>query len=201
MNHRNVGGVHSKTRSHVRNHGSSRAARSQNASGFCRASSSQRWTTGLMRVTAAQYTLSHESTRVGHKLSRVKTSRHESITSLHESRRLVSTCGRLVLTRVWIADSCCNVAVPTSSIGPFRAFRISQSGDRMSGAIVDTTLDELTPGDVVIKAEYSSVNYKDALAATGAAKILKKFPLIGGIDVCGTVASSTDKRFKAGDEV
>jgi NADPH2:quinone reductase len=90
---------------------------------------------------------------------------------------------------------------PTS----FKAFRISQTDGQISGAIVDATLDELTPqGDVanvVIRAAYSSVNYKDALAATGAAKILKKFPLIGGIDVAGTVASSTDARFKAGDQV
>ena len=86
---------------------------------------------------------------------------------------------------------------PTS----FKAFRISQTDGKISGAIVEATLDELTPGDVVIKAAYSSVNYKDALAATGAAKILKKFPLIGGIDVAGTVASSTDARFKSGDQV
>ena len=71
----------------------------------------------------------------------------------------------------------------------------------MSGAIVDATLDELSDGDVVIAAEYSSVNYKDALAATGAAKILKRFPLIGGIDVAGTVVSSTDARFHDGDRV
>jgi NADPH2:quinone reductase len=92
------------------------------------------------------------------------------------------------------------LAVPTPT-GSFKAFRISQTGDRISGAVVDTTLDELTPGDVVIKAEYSSVNYKDALAATGAAKILKKFPLVGGIDVAGVVASSADARFKEGDRV
>ena len=83
----------------------------------------------------------------------------------------------------------------------FKAFRISQTDGKTSGAVVDATLDELTPGDVVIKAAYSSVNYKDALAATGAVKILKKFPLIGGIDVSGTVASSTDARFKEGDNV
>jgi len=84
---------------------------------------------------------------------------------------------------------------------PFKAFRISQTDGKVSGAVVDATIDELTPGDVVIKAAYSSVNYKDALAATGAAKILKKFPLIGGIDVAGTVASSTDARFNEGDNV
>jgi NADPH2:quinone reductase len=90
--------------------------------------------------------------------------------------------------------------VPTPA-GPFKAFRISQDGERISGAIVETTLDALTPGDVVIKAAYSSVNYKDALAATGGAKIIRKFPLIGGIDVAGVVVSSADGRFKEGDQV
>ena len=85
--------------------------------------------------------------------------------------------------------------------GPFKAFRISDSSGSVAGAIVDTTLDELSTGDVVIAAAYSSVNYKDALAATGAAKILKRMPLVGGIDVAGTVASSTDARFREGDEV
>jgi acrylyl-CoA reductase (NADPH) len=85
--------------------------------------------------------------------------------------------------------------------GPFKAFRISDSGGSVAGAIVDTTLDELSSGDVVIAAAYSSVNYKDALAATGAAKILKRMPLVGGIDVAGIVASSTDARFREGDEV
>jgi acrylyl-CoA reductase (NADPH) len=89
----------------------------------------------------------------------------------------------------------------TNTRSAFKAFRISDSTDRISGAIVDTTLDELSVGGVVIAAAYSSVNYKDALAATGAAKILKRFPLIGGIDVAGTVASSTDARFREGDPV
>jgi NADPH2:quinone reductase len=84
----------------------------------------------------------------------------------------------------------------------FRAFRIVNDEGKIRGSVVDATLDELTPGDVVIKSEYSSVNYKDALAATGTGgKILKRFPLIGGIDVAGTVASSSDSRFRVGDRV
>jgi NADPH2:quinone reductase len=83
----------------------------------------------------------------------------------------------------------------------FKAFRISNSDGTISGAIVDVTVDELTPGEVVIASEYSSVNYKDALAATGTGKILKKFPLIGGIDVAGTVTASADHRFRDGDRV
>jgi acrylyl-CoA reductase (NADPH) len=83
----------------------------------------------------------------------------------------------------------------------FQAYRIADANGKVSGTVVDTTLDELTAGDVVIRAAYSSVNYKDALAATGAAKILKKLPLVGGIDVAGVVASSHDPRFKEGDAV
>jgi len=83
----------------------------------------------------------------------------------------------------------------------FRAFRIFSEDGRISGRLVDATLDELSPGDVVIKAAYSSVNYKDALAATGAGKILRRFPLVGGIDVAGTVESSGDARFAPGDQV
>jgi acrylyl-CoA reductase (NADPH) len=83
----------------------------------------------------------------------------------------------------------------------FKAFRISNADGTISGAVVETTLDELTPGDVVIKAEYSSVNYKDALAATGSGKILRRFPLIGGIDSAGIVISSADRRFREGDRV
>ena len=83
----------------------------------------------------------------------------------------------------------------------FRAFRIVNEDGRIYGAIVNATLAELSAGDVLIKASYSSVNYKDALAATGTGKILRHFPLIGGIDVAGVVASSADSRFREGDEV
>ncbi len=83
----------------------------------------------------------------------------------------------------------------------FRVFRIYKNDQQIVGRIEESTLDELSVGEVVIKSEYSSVNYKDALAATGAGKIISKFPLIGGIDVSGVVESSQDDRFKAGDKV
>jgi acetyl-CoA synthetase len=83
----------------------------------------------------------------------------------------------------------------------FRAFRVFEDGGQISGRIADVAVDELSQGTVVIKAAYSSVNYKDALAATGAGKIMRRFPLVGGIDVSGTVLSSEDARFKAGDAV
>src|SRR5690349_3010487 len=62
-------------------------------------------------------------------------------------------------------------------------------------------LDELDAGAVVIKVAYSSVNFKDALAATGAGKIIRRFPCVGGIDLSGTVVESTDNRFRSGDAV
>jgi NADPH2:quinone reductase len=84
---------------------------------------------------------------------------------------------------------------------PFRAFRVFQEDGRVQGRVVSATLDELSAGDVVIKSAYSSVNYKDALAGTGAGKIIRRFPLIGGIDVSGTVVSSADARFVEGQPV
>jgi len=83
----------------------------------------------------------------------------------------------------------------------FSAFRIFEENGKSAGRFVELTLDDLDPGEVVIQSHYSSVNYKDALAATGAGKVIRRFPCVGGIDVSGVVASSSDARFKAGDEV
>ena len=82
----------------------------------------------------------------------------------------------------------------------FRAFRIHSDGGHRAG-IEPISLDDLSPGEVVVRAAYSSVNYKDALAGTGSGKILRRFPLVGGIDVAGHVLASTDPRFKEGDAV
>ncbi len=84
----------------------------------------------------------------------------------------------------------------------FAAYRIYQEADNASGGkFVELNLNDLDAGEVVIEAYYSSVNYKDALAATGAGKVVRRFPCIGGIDVSGKVASSSDARFKVGDDV
>jgi putative YhdH/YhfP family quinone oxidoreductase len=83
----------------------------------------------------------------------------------------------------------------------FKAYRIYSENGKVLARLVETTLDELDPGEVVIKTAFSSVNYKDALAATGAGKIIRRFPCIGGVDASGTVTSSVDARFKAGDQV
>ncbi len=83
----------------------------------------------------------------------------------------------------------------------FRAFRIDQKNDQIVAGFCDLDIDDLSPGEVVIKVTHSTINYKDALAATGEGKILRTFPLVGGIDLAGTVVSSEDERFDAGNQV
>jgi len=83
----------------------------------------------------------------------------------------------------------------------FKAFRIFNEDGKVVSRLVEMSLDELDPGEVTIKTAFSSINFKDALAATGAGKIIRRFPCVGGIDGCGVVVSSTDARFREGDEV
>jgi acrylyl-CoA reductase (NADPH) len=83
----------------------------------------------------------------------------------------------------------------------FRAFRIHQEGGKVAPKLETIELDALTPGEVVVRVRYSTINYKDALAATGAGKILRKFPLVAGIDLAGEVESSSDPAFKKGQKV
>ncbi|MEX0957908.1 MAG: oxidoreductase [Burkholderiales bacterium] len=83
----------------------------------------------------------------------------------------------------------------------FKAYRIFNEDGKVQSRFVDMKLDELDAGEVVIEVAYSSVNFKDALAATGAGKIIRRFPCNGGIDLAGTVESSEDARFKKGDTV
>jgi putative YhdH/YhfP family quinone oxidoreductase len=82
-----------------------------------------------------------------------------------------------------------------------KAYRIFSENNKVAGRVVAMARDEIGSGDVLFKTACSSVNYKDALAATGAGKIIRAFPLIGGIDAAGTVVSSSDVRFSPGDEV
>ena len=83
----------------------------------------------------------------------------------------------------------------------FRAYRVFQDGDTVQGRLVEVGLPDLADGDVVVRVAYSGVNYKDALAATGAGRIMRRFPLVGGVDLAGTVETSGDPRFAPGDEV
>ena len=83
----------------------------------------------------------------------------------------------------------------------FKAFRINDDEDGYRAELVEQSIDDQSEGDVLIKVAFSSVNYKDALAGTGKGKILRKFPLNGGIDAAGTVVQSDSDRFAEGDEV
>ncbi|KAF1687625.1 oxidoreductase [Pseudoxanthomonas broegbernensis] len=83
----------------------------------------------------------------------------------------------------------------------FPAFRIRNDDAGYRSGIEPLSLDDLSPGEVVVEAAWSSVNYKDALAGTGRGKILRRFPLVGGIDVAGHVVASSAPRFREGDAV
>lgn len=83
----------------------------------------------------------------------------------------------------------------------FKAYLTSQEGKTSKTELVDYSIDQLDAGEVLINVEYSTVNYKDALSATGAGRIIRRFPCIGGIDLAGVVESSSDAQFKPGDKV
>lgn len=83
----------------------------------------------------------------------------------------------------------------------FKAFRIRSEGEGVVAGFEQLQLADLSPGNVVVRVLFSTINYKDALAATGAGKVLRRFPLVGGIDFAGVVESSTDPRFSTGDRV
>ena len=83
----------------------------------------------------------------------------------------------------------------------FKALRIHEVDRKILARVESLQLSDLNAGDVVIKVLYSSINYKDALAATGAGRILRRFPLVGGIDLAGIVETSDDDRIRPGDHV
>ena len=84
----------------------------------------------------------------------------------------------------------------------FNALWIEKTGDKQfARSITERTTDALPPHDVLIDVHYSSLNYKDALSATGNPGVTRNFPHTPGIDAAGVVAASSDAAFKAGDEV
>jgi len=83
----------------------------------------------------------------------------------------------------------------------FKAYKLTEADKKIRAEFVECTLDELDPGELVVRVAYSDVNYKDALAATGKGRILMRPSCIGGIDLAGTVVSSDDPRFAKGDAV
>ena len=83
----------------------------------------------------------------------------------------------------------------------FRAMLVSKDGDQQIVVITELAETDLMDGDVTIAVEHSTVNYKDGLAISGKAPIIRKFPLIPGIDLSGRVLRSEDPRFQPGDRV
>src|SRR2546422_4444123 len=86
-------------------------------------------------------------------------------------------------------------------MGKFKAYRIHEIEKKAVARFEELSLEDLDKGEVVVRVAYSSVNYKDALAATGAGRIIRRFPCVGGIDLSGTVVESSDGRFGKGDAV
>jgi len=83
----------------------------------------------------------------------------------------------------------------------FKAYKTFEDDRIVSSRFVDATLDELDPGEVVVRTKYSTINYKDALSHNGTGRIMRKYPTVAGIDMAGTVETSTDARWKRGDKV
>ncbi len=83
----------------------------------------------------------------------------------------------------------------------FQAILISKTDDGQEVALTRLSDADLPEGDVTVAVEYSTVNYKDGLAITGASPIVRKFPMVPGIDLAGTVAQSANPDFSAGDKV
>ena len=83
----------------------------------------------------------------------------------------------------------------------FKSFLIEEVDGEVKSGFKMLETSNLDPGEVLIKTAYSSVNYKDALAATGAGKIIRRFPCVGGIDLSGVVVESSSDKFKVGQEV
>jgi len=83
----------------------------------------------------------------------------------------------------------------------FKAYRTFQEDGVVRSRFVEMGPDELDPGDVLVRTKYSTINYKDALSYSGAGKIMRKYPTVGGIDMAGTVETSADPRFRHGDKV
>jgi acrylyl-CoA reductase (NADPH) len=83
----------------------------------------------------------------------------------------------------------------------FRTYLISSGDAGVSAAFTPLAARDLDPGDVTVRVQYASINYKDALAATGKGRIIRRFPCVGGIDASGVVEASDAPQFRPGDEV
>jgi acrylyl-CoA reductase (NADPH) len=86
-------------------------------------------------------------------------------------------------------------------VATFRAVRIDKAESGQTAKLVDFDESELMDGDVTVRVEWSTVNYKDGLAVSGKAPVVRRFPMIPGIDFCGMVETSTHPEWKPGDRV
>src|ERR1700756_1806199 len=86
-------------------------------------------------------------------------------------------------------------------MGTFKAIVIDKTDAGQSVGLADFDEANLMDGDVTVAVEYSTVNYKDGLAVTGKAPVVRRFPMIAGVDFAGTVESSTHPAWKPGDKV
>jgi acrylyl-CoA reductase (NADPH) len=86
-------------------------------------------------------------------------------------------------------------------VGKFKAYVIEKAEKGTTGALTEFDEANLMDGDVTVRVEYSTVNYKDGLAVTGSAPVVRRFPMVAGIDLAGTVESSTHPNWKTGDKV
>lgn len=87
--------------------------------------------------------------------------------------------------------------MPTS----FKAFVVNKTDQSFEAGVKELTTEDLHQGEVLIKVDYSGVNYKDGLASIPNGSVVRKYPLIPGVDLAGTVAESSDSRFRPGDAV
>ena len=83
----------------------------------------------------------------------------------------------------------------------FKALRLYDEAGKRVCRMVEQSIDDLDPGNVVIKSEYAAVNYKDARAVTGVGRVVSRYPCVPGVEVAGTVVESADPAFRAGDKV
>ena len=83
----------------------------------------------------------------------------------------------------------------------FKAIRIDKADKGTTAALTQFDEAELMDGDVTVRVEWSTLNYKDGLALTGKAPVVRRFPMIAGIDFAGTVEASSHPAWKAGDKV
>jgi acrylyl-CoA reductase (NADPH) len=86
-------------------------------------------------------------------------------------------------------------------VATFKAIRIDKADKGTTAALTQFDEADLMDGDVTVRVEWSTLNYKDGLAVTGKAPVVRRFPMIAGIDFAGTVEQSSHPQWKAGDKV